>query len=112
MLASLGALPAVAQAPPLSLAPAVISPDGDGADDSLAIAYTLAEPATVRLDVLAGDGTARRRRSWRDAQLPAGGQSARWGGEGLAGLVADGTTRVRLTRHRRARPGRGAQRAR
>ena len=38
MLASLGVLPAVATAPPLSLAPAVISPDGDGADDKLAIA--------------------------------------------------------------------------
>ena len=44
LLASLGALPAIAQAPPLSLAPAVISPDGDGADDALAIGYTLAAP--------------------------------------------------------------------
>ena len=51
LLASLGALPAIAQAPPLSLAPAVISPDGDGADDRLAIGYTLAAPAAVTLDV-------------------------------------------------------------
>ena len=96
VLASLGVLPAAATAPPLSLAPAVISPDGDGADDSLAIAYTLAEPATVRLDVLAGDGSAVDTLV-ADAQLPAGGQSARWGGESLAGPVADGTYTVRLT---------------
>ena len=84
VLASLGVLPAVASAPPLSLAPAVISPDGDGADDSLAIGYTLAAPSTVKLDVLAPDGTTVDTLV-PDAQLPAGGQSARWGGEGLAG---------------------------
>ena len=58
LLASLGARPAtVEQAPPLSLAPAVVSPDGDGVDDRLAIGYTLAAPAAVTLDVLAPDGT-------------------------------------------------------
>jgi hypothetical protein len=96
VLASLGVLPAVATAPPLSLAPAVISPDGDGADDKLDIAYSLAAPSTVRLDVLAADG------STVDTLVPdekvaAGGQSARWGGESLAGIVADGTYTVRLT---------------
>ena len=88
-------LPAVAAAPPLSLAPAVISPDGDGADDTLAIAYTLAAPAAVTLDVIAPDGTTVATLV-ADVQLPAGGQSARWAGEGLAGIVADGTYTVRL----------------
>ena len=37
--------------------PAVISPDGDGVDDRLAIGYTLAGPSTVSLDVLAPDGS-------------------------------------------------------
>ena len=32
-----------------------------------------------------------------DEQLAGGGQSARWGGESLAGIVADGTYTVRLT---------------
>ena len=98
LLASLGAatVPTISLAPPLALAPAVISPDGDGADD------TLADRAT----------RSRRRRRSRSrssrptsttvaalvagVQLPAGGQSARWGGEGLAGIVADGVYTVRL----------------
>ena len=96
VLASLGVLPAVATAPPLSLAPAVISPDGDGVDDSLAIGYTLAGPATVKLDVIAPDGSTVDTLV-EDEQLPAGGQSARWAGESLAGPVADGTYTVRLT---------------
>ena len=95
LLASLGALPVVAQAPPLSLSPAVVSPDGDGVDDTLAIDYTLAAPATVTLDVLAPDGTVASTLV-AGVQLPAGGQSARWGGEGLAGIVADGIYTVRL----------------
>ena len=101
VLASLGVLPAVATAPPLSLSPAVISPDGDGADDKLAIAYTLSAASTVKLDVLAADGSTVDTLV-PDAQLPAGGQSARWGGESLAGTVADGTYTVRPDRHRRA----------
>ena len=96
VLASLGVLPAVASAPPLSLAPAVISPDGDGADDSLAIGYTLLAPSAVKLDVMAPDGSTVDTLV-PDAQLPAGGQSARWSGEGLAGTVADGIYTVRLT---------------
>jgi hypothetical protein len=96
VLASLGVLPAVASAPPLSLAPAVISPDGDGADDSLAIGYTLSAPSAVKLDVIAPDGSTVDTLV-PDAQLPAGGQSARWSGEGLAGTVADGTYSVVLT---------------
>jgi hypothetical protein len=96
VLASLGVLPAVATAPPLALSPAVISPDGDGADDKLDIAYSLAAPSTVRLDVLAADGSTVATLV-PDAQLAAGGQSARWGGESLAGIVADGTYTVRLT---------------
>ncbi|HET6174844.1 MAG TPA: N-acetylmuramoyl-L-alanine amidase [Gaiellales bacterium] len=96
LLGSLGVLPVVAAAPPLSLAPAVISPDGDGVDDSLAIGYTLSSPATVSLDVIAPDGSTVDTLVPGTA-LPAGGQSARWGGEGLAGIVADGTYTVRLT---------------
>jgi hypothetical protein len=95
LLASLGAQPVAVEAPPLSLAPAVISPDGDGADDVLAIGYTLAAPAAVTLDVLAPDGTTVATLV-SDSQLPVGSQSARWGGEGLTGLVADGTYSVRL----------------
>ena len=96
LLASLGVLPAVATAPPLSLSPAVISPDGDGADDKLDIAYNLSAASTVRLDVLAADGSTVDTLV-PDAQLAAGGQSARWGGESLAGIVADGVYTVRLT---------------
>ena len=96
VLASLGVLPVVATAPPLTLSPAVISPDGDGADDSLAIGYTLAGPAAVKLDVIAPDGSTVDTLVG-DEQLPAGGQSARWAGESLAGPVADGTYTVRLT---------------
>ena len=95
-LASLGVLPAVATAPPLSLSPAVISPDGDGADDKLDIAYNLSAASTVRLDVLAADGSTVDTLV-PDAQVAAGGQSARWGGESLAGIVADGVYTVRLT---------------
>ncbi len=95
LLASLGALPVVVQAPPLSLAPAVVSPDGDGVDDTLAIGYTLAAPGAVTLDVLAPDGVVVATLV-AGVQLPAGGQSARWGGEGLAGIVADGVYDVRL----------------
>jgi hypothetical protein len=95
LLASLGAVPAVAQAPPLSLAPAVISPDGDGVDDALRIGYTLAQPAAVTLEVLAPDGTTVAT-LLANVQLPAGGQSARWAAEGPAGLVADAIYTVRL----------------
>jgi N-acetylmuramoyl-L-alanine amidase len=95
LLGSLGALPEVVEAPPLSLAPALISPDGDGADDTLAIGYTLPGPSAVTLDVIAADGTTAATLV-TDAQLSAGGQSARWSGEGLAGVVADGTYTVRL----------------
>ncbi len=96
VLASLGILPVVPTAPPLALAPAVISPDGDGADDKLDIAYSLDAPSTVRLDVLAADGTAVAT-PVPETKLAAGGQSARWGGESLAGIVADGIYTVRLT---------------
>jgi hypothetical protein len=95
LLASLGALPVIAQAPPLSFAPTVISPDGDGADDTLAIGYTLAAPAAVTLDITAPDGLTVATLV-AGAQLSAGSQSARWGGEGLAGIVADGIYTVRL----------------
>jgi hypothetical protein len=97
LLASLGAttVPTIALAPPLALAPAVISPDGDGADDTLAIAYTLAAPAAVTLDVIAPDSTTVATLV-AGVQLPAGVQSARWGAEGLAGIVADGIYMVRL----------------
>jgi hypothetical protein len=96
LLASLGVLPAVATAPPLSLTPAVISPDGDGADDKLAIGYSLAAASTVKLEVLGADGSAVDTLV-PDTLVPAGGQSALWGGESLAGIVADGTYTVRLT---------------
>jgi N-acetylmuramoyl-L-alanine amidase len=97
LLASLGAatVPTVSLAPPLGLAPAVISPDGDGADDTLRIAYTLAAPGAVTLEVIAPDSTAVATLV-AGVQLPAGAQSARWGGEGLAGIVADGIYTVRL----------------
>ena len=93
-------------------APAVISPDGDGVDDAAVIGYTLAEPSTVTLEVVGAGRDRRRRRSWPRCALPAGGQSARWGGEGPAGLVADGIYTRAPERDRRARPGRRAQRAR
>ena len=96
LLASLGALPTAAAAPPLSLAPAVISPDGDGVDDSLAIGYTLPAPSTVTLQVLAPDGTVMTTLV-SAAALPAGSQSARWGAQGPAGLVADGVYTVQLS---------------
>ena len=59
LLASLGARPARGRrgARRSRSAPAVVSPDGDGVDDTLAIGYTLAEPASVTLDVIAPDGT-------------------------------------------------------
>jgi N-acetylmuramoyl-L-alanine amidase len=96
LLGSLGALPtAVTEGPPLSLAPAVISPDGDLVDDVLAIGYTLAGPSAVTLDVLGPDGTTAAT-LLSDVRLPAGGQSARWGAQGPVGLVADGIYSVRL----------------
>ena len=59
LLASLGAatVPTISLAPPLALAPAVISPDGDGADDTLKIALHARG---------AGGGHARRHRARRD----------------------------------------------
>ncbi len=98
VLASLGAEPATetVKAPPLTLSPAIVSPDGDGVDDAAVIGYTLGAPATVTLDVAAPDGTVVDTLVAGRA-LPAGGQSARWGGEGPAGLVADGVYSVRLS---------------
>ena len=96
LLASLGrAARDRGTAPPLALAPAVISPDGDGVDDKLAIGYTLAG---------AGDGHARRargrrldRRRARAGRAAAGRRPERaLGRRGPAGLVADGTYTVRL----------------
>ena len=87
---------AVATAPPLALAPAVISPDGDGADDTL---DDRLHARGARGRHARGRRAATRRRSQTlvaGVQLPAGGQSARWGGEGLAGIVADGIYTVRL----------------
>jgi hypothetical protein len=88
-------VPVVAQAPPLSLAPTVISPDGDGVDDALLIGYTLEQPSAVTLEVLAPDGTTVAT-LLADAHLPAGSQSARWAAEGPGGLVADAIYTVRL----------------
>jgi hypothetical protein len=96
LLASLGAQPSTVQAPPLSLSSAVISPDGDGADDAAVIGFTLPGPSTVTLDVVAPDGTLVQTLI-ADGALQAGGQSARWGGEGPIGLVADGIYTVRLS---------------
>jgi hypothetical protein len=95
LLGSLGAQPELAQAPPLALAPSLISPDDDGVDDNLAIGYTLAGPSIVDLTVLAPDGTAVATLV-PGTEVPAGGQSARWGAEGPAGLVADGIYTVSL----------------
>jgi hypothetical protein len=96
LFASLGAQPTAVQAPPLSLSATVISPDGDGVDEGTVIGYTLPGPSTVTLDVTAPDGTVAATLVAAGA-LPAGGQSARWGGEGPAGLVADGIYGVRLS---------------
>ena len=74
----------------------MFSPDGDGVDDGAVIGFTLPGPSTVTLDVATADGTPVA--TLIDAAaLPAGGQSARWGGEGASGIVADGIYTVRLT---------------
>ncbi|MGZ4461970.1 MAG: peptidoglycan recognition protein family protein, partial [Gaiellaceae bacterium] len=41
----------------LSATPAVVTPNGDGVDDVLAVSYTLAEAATVTVFLVASDGT-------------------------------------------------------
>jgi hypothetical protein len=96
LVASLGAEPTTVQAPPFSLSTNVISPDGDGVDDGTVIDYTLPGPSTVTIEIAAPDGTVAATLV-SALTLPAGGQSARWGGEGPAGIVADGIYTVRLT---------------
>ena len=96
LVASLGAEPTTVQAPPFSLSTTVISPDGDGVDDGTVIDYTLPGPSTVTIEIAAPDGTIAATLVSALA-LPAGGQSARWGGEGPAGIVADGIYTVRLS---------------
>ena len=93
---SLGAEPSAVEAPPFSVAPSQISPDGDGVDDAAVIDFTLPGPSTVTLDVAAPDGTVVAT-PIDGAALPAGGQSARWAGEGPGGIAADGIYTVRLS---------------
>jgi hypothetical protein len=70
-----------------SLAPAVLTPNGDGVADELSVTFQLAVPAAVRLRVLR-DG------KWVatpfSGQLPAGPQSVRWDGTKRVGRALDG----------------------
>ena len=98
------ALPVVAEAPAASLAPAVISPDGDGADDVLAIGYTLART---------GGGDAGRARARRHDGRDARGRRAAPGRQPERSLGWRGAGGDRRRRHlRRAPAHRGCHRAR
>jgi hypothetical protein len=70
-----------------SLAPAVLTPNGDGSADELRVSFQLAVPATVRLRVLR-DG------KWVatpfSGPLPAGPQSLAWNGTRRVGRTLDG----------------------
>ncbi|MGZ8688527.1 MAG: hypothetical protein ACXWZP_08885, partial [Gaiellaceae bacterium] len=71
-----------------SLAPAVVTPNGDGTADELTVSFQLAVPATVRLRVLR-DG------KWVatpfSGPLPAGPQTVVWNGARRAGRTLDGS---------------------
>jgi hypothetical protein len=71
-----------------ALAPALLTPNGDGDGDALTVTFQLAVPATVRLRVLRDD-------KWVatpfTGPLPAGAQSIGWNGAKRAGKTLDGS---------------------
>ncbi len=73
---------------PVTLDPAVISPDGDGKADELSLSFSLASPATVRFRVLR-DG------AWVatpfNGLLEAGPQTLSWDGSKRLGKARDGS---------------------
>jgi hypothetical protein len=52
-----GGAPAVLAVSAVSASPAVVSPNGDGADDVATVAYTLSAPATVAVTAIGDSGT-------------------------------------------------------
>lgn len=79
----------------LTVTPAVISPNGDGVQDTTTISFTLAKPALVTLRLLAADGSTQAQPF--SGQLPSGPQQVTWDGNGPAGRLPDGTYVAQIT---------------
>jgi flagellar hook assembly protein FlgD len=76
----------------LSVAPTVVSPNGDGREDRLTVGFALTRPATVRVQVRAGKKLVR---TLLSGSLGAGEHSALWDGSSRAGgRQPDGAVRA------------------
>jgi flagellar hook assembly protein FlgD len=79
----------------LSQAPSIISPNGDGVDDSASFSFTLAEDAPVRIDVELAGGTIAA--TPFDGELPGGQHTVSWDGTAAGAVLPDGRYFVVLT---------------
>jgi flagellar hook assembly protein FlgD len=72
----------------VSIAPALFSPNGDGRNDALSVAFTLAAPASVRVLVQRGGRWVATPYS---ADVQAGAQTVTWDGTRTGGRIRDGS---------------------
>jgi flagellar hook assembly protein FlgD len=79
----------------LSESPSIISPNGDGVDDSAAFSFTLAEDSPVRIDVKLADGTIAA--TPFEGELTAGQHTIAWDGTAGGAVLPDGQYSVVLT---------------
>jgi flagellar hook assembly protein FlgD len=79
----------------LAESPPVISPNGDGTDDSAAFSFTLATDAAVRIDVERADGTVAA--TPFEGTLVAGAHTVSWDGTAGGALLPDGRYTAILT---------------
>jgi hypothetical protein len=78
----------------LQAAPTVISPNGDGVNDSTTFSFGLAQNVPVRLDILQGGVTVG---SPFQGQLGIGPQTIAWNGSGFGAPLFDGTYQATIT---------------
>ena len=74
--------------------PSAISPNGDGLNDTTSLSFVLAQPVSVRLDVVQSGIVVG---SPFQGQLPAGPNTLTWDGTGFGAPLFDGTYRLTVT---------------